>query len=456
MARERKREQGDLEPAQPAAGRRAPLERLRVYSRGLREKLRPSTLQRRFNQALQGRVDAALQGRLGPAAMRQRFGPAAMRERLGKLRGAQQRLLHQLYLPGGRAPLHERHVYVPGTKQRIAFVTDGWLPQVNGVVNTLLAVIRELEAMGHEVQVFSFDLARRKIPCPSYPEIKIAWFPFREIARALDRFDPDAVHIVSEITVGLAGRHYCLRRGIPFTTAYHTRVPEYVRARFPVPLGLSYAYFRWFHSKAERVLVTTPTMMKELEQRGFRNLVLWQRGVDTSVFYPREEVSVANPADQRPVLLYAGRVAVEKNVEAFLKLDVPGQKIVVGDGPLLEQLRERYPEVRFTGRKTAQELAEYYSYSDVFVFPSLTDTYGLVLLEALACGTPVAAYPAPGPVDVLEHGVTGCISSDLAEAVRGALKLDRQRCLDFARANPWSKVASDFLQYQYAQDSAEV
>jgi glycosyltransferase involved in cell wall biosynthesis len=402
--------------------RRAPLERLRNYSRRLRD----NTLNSR--------------------AIRTRFSLLARR-----LQRAQAQLLHEAYArrPWARAPLAARIVVKPGEKLRIALVTDGWLPQVNGVVNTLLNVIRELEALGHEVQVFSFDLARRRIPCPSYPEIKIAWFPYREIARALDSFNPHAVHIVSEITVGLAGRYYCLRRGIPFTTAYHTRVPEYVRARFPIPLSFSYAYFRWFHSKAQRVLVTTPTMMRELEQRGFRNLVLWQRGVDTKVFYPRADTSsVARPDDQRPVLLYAGRVAVEKNVEAFLQLDLPGTKIVVGDGPELERLRSQYPEARFEGFKTAAELAEYYSYADCFVFPSLTDTYGLVLLEAMACGTPVAAFPAPGPLDVIEHGVTGYISSDLAEAVAGALKLDRQQCLSFAQANPWKKVAEDFLAYQ--------
>jgi glycosyltransferase involved in cell wall biosynthesis len=405
-----------------AATRTAPLERLRRYSR-------------RFQDS-----------KLHPRNLRDRFAVMARR-----LQRAQLRMLHEAYArrPWARAPLASRSVVKPGEKLRIALVTDGWLPQVNGVVNTLLNVIRELEALGHEVRVFSFDLARRRIPCPSYPEIKIAWFPFREIARALDGFQPHAVHIVSEITVGLAGRHYCLRRGIPFTTAYHTRVPEYVRARYPIPLSFSYAYFRWFHSKAQRVLVTTPTMMRELTQRGFRNLVLWQRGVNTDVFYPRADTtSVARPGDVRPVLLYAGRVAVEKNVEAFLQLNSPGTKIVVGDGPTLDQLREKYPAVRFEGFKTAAELAEYYSYADVFVFPSLTDTYGLVLLEAMACGTPVAAFPAPGPLDVIEHGVTGFISSDLAEAVEGALKLDRSQCLSFAQANPWRKVAEDFVNYQ--------
>ncbi|MEP0814852.1 MAG: glycosyltransferase family 1 protein [bacterium] len=331
---------------------------------------------------------------------------------------------------------------------RIAIVTDGWLPQVSGVVTTLVNVKEQLEAMGHEVKVIGPDFAHRHFHCPSYPEVELAVFPFREISRALDAFRPDAIHIASEVTVGLAARRYCVKRGIPFTTAYHTRFPEYIRQRYPVPLRVSYSYFRWFHSKAAKVLVPTASIKQVLESRGFRNIVLWERGVDTNLFKPRERYEKIVPDWPRPVMLYVGRVAVEKNIEAFLDLDLPGTKIVVGDGPERVRLESEYPNAVFTGYKADEELAEYYAASDVFVFPSRTDTYGIVLLEALASGTPVAAFPVPGPMDLISDGATGALDNDLEAAVRRALLIRGSACREFALEMSWRKCAADFLAFQ--------
>ncbi|MCM2312685.1 MAG: glycosyltransferase family 1 protein [Steroidobacteraceae bacterium] len=324
---------------------------------------------------------------------------------------------------------------------RLALVTDAWLPQVNGVVRTLGNTIREIEAAGHEVTVIS-PAEFRTIPCPTYPEIRLALFAGRAVRRRLETLDPDAVHIATEGPLGLAARNWCVRRGRPFTTAYHTQFPEYVRARAPIPLSLGYAAVRWFHGRATRTLVTTPSMQRQLEARGLQNLHLWGRGVDTELFRPRGKDFLDLP---RPIFLYFGRVAVEKGIGEFLALDLPGTKLVVGDGPACEDLKRRYPQAVFAGYRHGEDLAAHISASDVFVFPSRTDTFGLVLLEAMACGVPVAAYPVTGPIDVVRDGVTGVLDEDLRRAALAALELDPATCRTHAQAHSWAASTQQFL-----------
>lgn len=324
---------------------------------------------------------------------------------------------------------------------RLALVTDAWLPQVNGVVRTLGHTIREIEAAGHEVTVIS-PAEFRTIPCPTYPEIRLALFAGRAVRRRLDALNPEAVHVSTEGPLGLAARNWCVRHGRPFTTAYHTQFPEYVRARAPIPLSVGYAAVRWFHGRATRTLVTTPTMQRQLEARGLRNLHLWGRGVDTEMFRPRGKDFLDLP---RPIWLYFGRVAVEKGIGDFLALDLPGTKLVVGDGPACEELKRRYPGAVFAGYRHGEDLAAHVSASDVFVFPSRTDTFGLVLLEAMACGVPVAAYPVTGPVDVVRDGVTGVLSDNLREAALAALQLDPAACRAHAVAHSWEASTRQFL-----------
>jgi len=324
---------------------------------------------------------------------------------------------------------------------RLALVTDAWLPQVNGVVRTLGNTIREIEAAGHEVTVIS-PAEFRTIPCPTYPEIRLALFAGRAVRRRLDALDPEAVHVSTEGPLGLAARNWCLRHGRPFTTAYHTQFPEYVRARVPIPLSAGYAAVRWFHRRATRTLVTTPSMQRQLEARGLRNLHLWGRGVDTALFRPRGKDFLDLP---RPIWLYFGRVAVEKGIGDFLALELPGTKLVVGDGPACAELKRRYPKAVFAGYRHGEDLAAHISASDVFVFPSRTDTFGLVLLEAMACGVPVAAYPVTGPVDVVLDGVTGVLSEDLRRAALAALDLDPQACRAHALAHSWEASTRQFL-----------
>ena len=324
---------------------------------------------------------------------------------------------------------------------RLALVTDAWLPQVNGVVRTLGNTIREIEAVGHEVTVVS-PAEFRTVPCPTYPEIRLALFAGRAVRRRLEALDPDAVHVATEGPLGLAARNWCVRRGRPFTTAYHTQFPEYVRARAPVPLSVGYAAVRWFHGRATRTLVTTPSMQRQLEARGLRNLHLWGRGVDTDLFRPRGKDFLDLP---RPIWLYFGRVAVEKGIGDFLALDLPGTKLVVGDGPACEELKRCYPTAVFAGYRHGEDLASHISASDVFVFPSRTDTFGLVLLEAMACGVPVAAYPVTGPIDVVRDGVTGVLSEDLHGAALAALQLDPAACRAQALEHSWAASTRQFM-----------
>ena len=335
---------------------------------------------------------------------------------------------------------------------RIAIVTDAWAPQINGVVRTLGRVADEVSALGHMVDVIAPDRFST-LPCPSYPEIRLAVLPGRRLAGRLEAFAPDAIHIATEGPLGMAARRYCLRTRRPFTTSFHTKFPEYVHARTRLPIGFGYAWLRRFHRPAARVMVATDTVRRELSARGFVNTKLWCRGVDTVMFRPRRARLFDLP---RPIFLYVGRVAVEKNVAAFLDLELPGTKVVVGDGPQLAELRRRYPEVHFTGAKHGDDLARHYASADVFVFPSRTDTFGLVLLEALASGVPVAALPVPGPLDVVgnlaasigqDWGPVGVLDHDLARAARAALAIPRARCRAHAKHFSWRRCAELFLSY---------
>ena len=326
---------------------------------------------------------------------------------------------------------------------RLALVTDAWQPQMNGVVRTLMRTCDELRAMGHEISVISPDQFNG-FPCPTYPEIKLAWLPRRKIARTLRNFRPHAIHIATEGPLGNAARGYCVAHSLPFTTAYHTRFPEYVQARFSVPVGLSYAWLRRFHRAARSVMVATPSIEEDLVSRGFVNIRRWSRGVDTEMFRPQEKGFFGLP---RPIHLFVGRVAVEKNIEAFLELDLPGSQVVIGDGPQLEQLKRKFPKAHFLGRKVGDDLARHYAAADVFVFPSLTDTFGLVILEALACGVPVAAFPVPGPKDIItdeNHGA-GALDVDLGRAVARALAMPAQRCREIAEQFSWRAATEQFL-----------
>ena len=324
---------------------------------------------------------------------------------------------------------------------KILIVTDAWLPQINGVVRTLRTVGQMLEGLGHEVVIIGPN-SFRTMPCPTYPEIRLAIDAPLKLGRKIGSAKPDAIHIATEGPLGLCARAYCLRRILPFTTAYHTRFPEYVYARSRFPLAWSYAWLRYFHGGAERTMVATNSIQSDLEERGFRNIVRWTRGVDTGLFHPRPKGALK---DSRPISLFVGRIAVEKNIEAFLNLDLPGTKYVVGDGPLLKTLKARYPAVRFTGGKQGEELAEYFAEADLFVFPSRTDTFGLVLLEALASGVPVAAYPVPGPLDVIGTRDVGVLNKDLGVAARQALDICPERCRDYALGYSWENSARQFL-----------
>ena len=298
---------------------------------------------------------------------------------------------------------------------RILIVTDAWVPQVNGVVRTLQAVSRELGLLGHEVALVSPDQFA-SVPCPTYPEIRLALARRRWVGARIARIAPDAIHIATEGPLGLAARAWCLKRGVPFTTAYHTQFPDYAAKRTRLPASWFWRYIRWFHAPAEAVLVSTPTVERMLKAHGLVRTRHWGRGVDLDLFRPDVAPHPALAGLHGPIQLYVGRVAVEKNVEAFLGSGQRGSKVVVGDGPALEQLRRRYPGALFLGALHGAELASAYAGADVFVFPSRTDTFGLVMVEAMACGLPVAAFPVPGPVDILDPRV-GAMDPDLDVAI---------------------------------------
>ena len=324
---------------------------------------------------------------------------------------------------------------------RILLVTDAWAPQVNGVVVTLRNTLRWLERWGHEVRVISPE-GFRTFPMPTYPEIPLAILPRREVSRRIHEFEPDAIHIATEGPLGSAARAHCMKHGLAFTTAYHTCFPEYVKPRFGIPLGITYSWMRRFHAPSSGVLVATPVIRELLEARGFANVVDWGRGVDGELFHPVAERFREYP---RPVFVYVGRVAVEKNLPAFLSLDLPGTKIVVGDGPQRKELEAHFPDAIFVGAKAGAELASYYQRADVFVFPSRTDTFGLVLVEAMACGTPVAAFPVRGPIDVVKDAEAGVLDNDLGAAALAALGLDRNKVQRYAERFSWETATRQFV-----------
>ncbi|MCY4157771.1 MAG: glycosyltransferase family 1 protein [Gammaproteobacteria bacterium] len=326
----------------------------------------------------------------------------------------------------------------------IACVTDAWKPQVNGVVRTLETVAREAEALGHRIHIIHPGQFRT-LPCPGYPEIRLAAGCRRELGRRLEALGANRIHIATEGPLGLAARRWCLRNKQAFTTSLHTRFPEYLHARCRLPLSWGWKAMRWFHGPARGVMVATPSLKRELRERGITNTRSWMRGVDTKLFRPGLPVPAALGDLPRPILLCVGRVSVEKNLPAFLELECPGSKVVVGDGPRLEKYRARYPQALFTGAKFGDDLAACYAAADIFVFPSRTDTFGLVMLEALACGTPVAAFPVPGPQDVLRDPRAASMDSDLSKAAARALTLDRGDCRRYAEQFGWERCARRFV-----------
>ena len=329
----------------------------------------------------------------------------------------------------------------PNTPNRIVIVTDAWLPQVNGVVTTLKKTVDTLREMNHTVLVVEPTLFRT-FPCPTYPEIRLAWFPYAKMSRLISGFKPNAIHIATEGTLGHAARKWCQNNKIPFTTAYHTQFPEYFAARLPIPADWSYKYLSRFHGASSRTMVATESMELQLKKNGFRNTVRWSRGVNAKLFRPLSKEFLSLP---KPIWLYVGRVAIEKNVEAFLRLNLPGTKLVVGDGPALPMLQKKYPSVKFVGYQFGEVLVQYIACADVFVFPSKTDTFGLVMLEAMACGVPVAAFPVAGPIDVVSPGVSGILHDDLEYAAKLALRLNPDDCRKHALSFSWENATAQFV-----------
>ncbi|MFT4134020.1 glycosyltransferase family 4 protein [Labrys sp. (in: a-proteobacteria)] len=324
---------------------------------------------------------------------------------------------------------------------KILIATDAWRPQVNGVVRSLEQTAAAASRQGVEIDFLAPDRFW-SVPMPSYPEIRLAMPPLGAIERHIEAEKPDYVHIATEGPIGLLTRRACLKKGRPFTTSYHTRFPEYLAARVPVPLDWSYRWIRRFHNAGAGTMVSTPALERELAARGFKRLMRWSRGVDAELYQPRPVRIFDLPG---PIFLYVGRVAVEKNIEAFLDLDLPGSKVVVGGGPALEMLRLRYPAVHFAGMLEGEDLARAYASADVFVFPSLTDTFGIVLLEAMASGLPVAAFPVTGPIDVISSGRTGILDNDLAVAARACLDLKPADARAEALKYSWDACAHQFV-----------
>lgn len=333
---------------------------------------------------------------------------------------------------------------------KILLVTDAWEPQMNGVVRTLSKTVESLRAMGHVVEVIAPSDGYWTMPLPTYPDIRLAPFAKPDVERRIVRFAPEAIHIATEGPLGQAARAICMKWGVAFTTSYHTKFPEYIKARFPfIPLAWPYKFVRDFHNSGGRVMVTTPSMVEFLDAKGFKNLAPWARGVDLATFNPTRKNS---PEDvyaglERPIFINVGRIAVEKNIETFLALDLPGSKVVVGHGPQEEQLKKKYPDAHFMGSKFGEELARYFADADVFVFPSKTDTFGLVIIEAMATGTPVAAYPVTGPIDIVPGSGGGVLDEDLKTACLGALDCDRSAAARHAENYSWDAVTKKFFEY---------
>ncbi len=325
----------------------------------------------------------------------------------------------------------------------ILIVTDAWVPQVNGVVRSLESIAGELTAMGLRVEFLS-PLDFPTVPCPSYPEIRLSLTRRAAVLKRILGYGCDCLHIATEGPLGLLAASAARSIGLPYTTSYHTRFPEYLAARWPLPVGWTYAWLRRFHNLGAGCMVATETLRQDLERRGFRNLMRWTRGVDSDLFRPIGH-SLLPGHLARPIFMTVGRVSIEKNMDAFLDLELPGTKVVVGDGPRLAGLRRKYPDVVFTGEKQGEELAGLCASADVFVFPSRTDTFGLVLLEALSCGVPVAAYPVTGPRDIVADSGVGVLSEDLRQAAMAALEIPRDRCREHALGFSWALSARQFL-----------
>ncbi len=328
-------------------------------------------------------------------------------------------------------------------KMKILIVTDAWEPQINGVVRTLKMTQRELAKLGHEV-VFLTPLDFKSIPCPTYPEISLALASTKTVKTLIESIKPDCLHIATEGPLGWSARRIAIQKGWKFTSAYHSRFPEYVNARFKIPTSWTYALLRKFHNKAQFNLTPTPAIVEDLRARGFHNPRLWTRGVDKDIFTPIGPKQYPERSDH-PVFLHVGRLAVEKNVDDFLKLDLPGEKWVAGDGPERARLEKTYKDVRWFGVLDGLSLATLYRSADVFVFPSVTDTFGLVMLESMSCGTPVAAYPVPGPIDVVQNQVSGALNKDLRQACLEALKMSRTDVYQHALNFTWEKASQQFL-----------
>ncbi|WP_413709961.1 glycosyltransferase family 4 protein [Rhizobium sp. Rhizsp82] len=328
--------------------------------------------------------------------------------------------------------------------ERLVIVTDAWHPQVNGVVRSIENTNRELARMGVDVSMVTPERFN-SIPCPTYPEIRLSITSYRRVAREIEKHKPSYVHIATEGPLGLTARRWCLKNRMPFSTSYHTRFPEYVSARLPVPKSWLYAFVKWFHNSGAGCMVATPSLARELSEKGIRNLMPWSRGIDASQFHPAE-LEETPFGLQRPVFMTVGRVALEKNLPAFLDLDLPGSKVVVGDGPARAELSKRYPDVLFTGLKFGTELADIYAQADVFVFPSLTDTFGNTILEALASGVPVAAYPVTGPLDIIgDEGEVGALDEDLRAACLAALSASRDKARELALTYSWEAATQQFI-----------
>ena len=322
---------------------------------------------------------------------------------------------------------------------KILIISDAWKPQVNGVVNSLNMTCIKLREIGHKIEVIGPDRFKT-FPCPSYPSIRLSFFPKKKLLSIINKYKPDSIHIATEGPLGQAARKICLDNKWRFTTSYHTQFPEYIKARIPIPLSISYFFLKRFHSKAEKTLVPTKSMAEKLKDKGFKNIAIWSRGVDKNIFKP-SKVKINN---KRKKAVYFGRVSPEKNIEAFLNTNLNIEKIVIGDGPSLAKLKEEYPEVIFLGEKFGRELSKIVAESDVFVFPSKTDTFGIVIIEALACGVPVAAYPVTGPKDIIEHEVTGYLSDNLDRAIIGALKINRNNCIQESMKYSWENCSKQF------------
>ena len=325
---------------------------------------------------------------------------------------------------------------------KIIIVTDAWYPQVNGVVRTLDETSKQLKKLGHEVKLITPEHFLT-IPCPTYPEIKLSLFPGAKVSSMIRDFNPDCLHISTEGPLGLAARGYASRNGLAFTSAYHTRFPEYVYARTKLPLKITYSFLRWFHNRSELVMVPTEEVKKDFIKYKIGNPKIWSRGVDLNIFKPKK----GRRKNKNPILLNVGRVAVEKNLQEFLKIDLPYEKWVVGDGPAFKELKKKYPKVIFHGAKSKEELEYYYNKADVFVFPSKTDTFGLVLLEAMACGLPVAAFPVSGPLDVIGNSNAGILNSNLKEACKKALLIPRKVPREYAKKFSWESTSKTFESY---------